>query len=109
MRRRLNASSGRCGSFLKHRGRRGDFETPNVSQFYERQFVGSITIDLVGNHEDEYALFLVAAKRFDQIERAARVDVEILKRHLRSQVARRLSRAKSSSGGGYRVPDGGSA
>src|SRR5215813_9039329 len=68
----------------------GIFKIPTCLQFYERQFVGSITIDLVGAHEDKYALFLVAAKRFEQIERADRVDVEIFKGHLRGQVVRRL-------------------
>ena len=59
----------------------------------QRELVRRVAIDLVRAHEDERRLGAAAPGRLEQVQRADRVDVEVVERPILGQVVGRLGGA----------------
>src|SRR5258706_8305646 len=61
--------------------------------FAQRLFVGRVTVDLIGAHEDESGVAAMLARGLQKIHRAERIDFEIKQCDVSCLVMRRLRRA----------------
>lgn len=63
---------------------------PARRQFPQRKLIGRIAVNLVRGHEDEHGVGIRLPRRFQQVQRADGIHVEIHKRNLLRLVVRRL-------------------
>ena len=66
---------------------------PAGLQLFQRDLVWPVAVDLVCAHLNEHGLGRVTATRFEQVQRAHRVDIKIVERALCGQVVARLRAA----------------
>src|SRR4051812_6426780 len=55
---------------------------PSRGKLYERHLIGSVAVDLIRAHVNEYGVARIPPRRFEQIERADGIDVEVVKRYV---------------------------